>query len=105
MGSVTRELKNILTFLITLCLLGIVLDDSYISYMFFHFVLSLQKVDQLEVYEHLIEANDITFHRPNDFYLCLNCIELMRPLLLITGISTFVSPFSAHFEKCNKIFI
>lgn len=60
MGSVIIQLKNLLTSLITLCLLGIVLDDSYFPYMFFHFVLSLQKVDQLEVNEHLIEANDLS---------------------------------------------
>lgn len=66
MDSVTRELKNIPIFAITPCLLGIIFSDSYISYLFFPFR-TQHKVDQLEVNEHLIEANDLSLCITNDF--------------------------------------
>lgn len=91
MCSVIRELENIMTSLTTL-LLGITLGDSDTSYMF----LPSGRLTSLKS-THLIDR-PMTYHFPQA-YTTISSLpqlhwELMRPLLLITDISTSTFSFS-----------
>ena len=91
MGSVTRAIAHIPASLITPCRSAssaLICTFHPCSFILFFPLIAEHRADQLEVNEYLIEANDITFYKLNDFCLCLNCIELMRSILLM-GISIF----------------
>lgn len=111
-GSVTRAIAHIPASLITPCRSAssaLIYTFHPCSFISFFPLIAEHGADQLEVNEYLIEANDITFYKLNDFCLCLNCIELMRSILLmdISRFGVFILPsalsFAPHRNKTAPI--
>lgn len=102
MGSVTRAIAHIAASLITLCFSAssaLIYTFHPCSFISFFPLIAEHKADQLEVNEYLIEANDITFYKLNNFCLCLNCTELMKSILLmdISIFGIFILPLTTQF--------